>query len=629
MSALSNGFPDRSMLQEIKRRDWEAAQRAYFTGDSSLAKMFAEFVRGIGIYDDFTLHAIRSQLNVAAADSGLLEEAGSVVDSCGRLKTEYLELVCGEFRGCYDPSAPAGAIQNDVLLAESLNDQRDLVLPPGINMVAKVPVRPEVFAHSTTGFELFLHPFCYQLSWRHEHWFCRSASNRSLSRPALEIQTQNAEVIDILGDVVIVQDRFPGSNFSHFLFDWVTRIGLICESGLVDPRNCCFAMGGMPGPFERKILELVADEFDLSHKQFLFPSRGIVLRSTGRAFWFSDQVTQYLHPAQIAHPKSISILRRIAARIAPRSAGRFSRIYLSRIDAGRRRVTNEAEIIDALGNLGYEPIVLSDFAVEQQLALVAGAEQIIAPHGMGLTHVGLHPGTPSLIELHNPVKGTDCYALMAKSMGCPYAYVEGEPNEGHLDDFAVPLEALMSTVERLVTVDRRVSPSPPPGRILHDQTSARSTESRRTSKSGEPMNCPEAPFGWTSRVLLHVRADSVTVPDSNVGVWTDIPVEPGRFYTGSCLIWIPLQFRGTKVELNVGEWPGQWRSTADLALRDQWQVVAAGKTAPPGVELCNLVLRVDAPTDDFVFSTNWSIRIGVGTPVESLQRWMPVDARNA
>jgi Glycosyltransferase 61 len=611
-------LPSSIALGALKRRDWEAAQFAYFSGQSDLPSMLQHYVQGVGVFDDFTLHLIRGKLDKLATEQGLIAEGGSVLDWAKRLKEEFAAANSIDLQHCYFEIVPPGLIQSETLLPETQNALCDLVLPPAVNMLAKRPTRPAVKAYWTKGYELFVHPFCYQVFSREENWFCPSASNRALSRVALLKRVQNAQSIETSRDIVIVQDRFPGANFSHFLFDWVTRIGLICKSRIVDYKNCMFAMGGMPGRFEQLVLGALASELGISESQFFFPSEGTLFTGDFRVTWFSDQVESYLHPAQMAHPSSVSLLRRIAARLnTEKSGGRpeavgFPLVYISRFDAGRRRVSNELELSASLRALGFESVVLGDLSVERQLALVSGAKHVVAPHGMGLTHISLHPGAPTLIELHNPFHGTDAYALLARAMGFSYQCVVGCPTQNGFDDFQIAVDAVVDAISKNFALSEPVKTLAvnkiPSGSSAPIESSRLQGATDLTSEATPPTS----PSNFDSPVIRHVRGDPGIVTDSNVGAWIDIEVDANRLYTASCWVWIPQAFRGTAVELHIGEWPKQYRRTADLHLRERWQQITATKTTPEGMDRCNVVLRVKCPKGDYVYSSGWRLESGFG-----------------
>src|SRR5262249_28660967 len=153
----------------------------------------------------------------------------------------------------------------------------------------------------------------------------------------------SAPVLPILDDVVIIQDRFPAENFAHFLFDWITRIGLFLDFGLEGARQCLFVMGGILDEFRSLLLEAITNIYGIRPEQLFFPEDALRLKTSGTTYWFSDQVETYMHPAQMAHPKSVEIIRKVAKAISIED-GPFERIYISRGDTGRRRVSNENEI---------------------------------------------------------------------------------------------------------------------------------------------------------------------------------------------------------------------------------------------------------------------------------------------
>jgi hypothetical protein len=203
---------------------------------------------------------------------------------------------------------------------------------------------------------------------------------------------------------------------------------------------------------------------------------------------------------------------------------------------------------------------------------------------------------------------------MAKAMGFPYLFVVGQPSGGNFDDFAVPLEELLSTIARL-DLTAKGGPSTRPGRPLVVSAQPRSTGLQSTPEYEVPTTCaPESPFKPPSAVLCHVRGDPEIARDSNVGAWTNISIDEGRSYTASCWIWIPQNFRGISIELNIGEWPKQRRRAANLNLREQWQQLTASVTCPSSAKFCNVVLRLGSSKGEYFFSTNWQIEVGIGPP---------------
>ncbi|MGB3556543.1 MAG: glycosyltransferase family 61 protein [Jannaschia sp.] len=98
-------------------------------------------------------------------------------------------------------------------------------------------------------------------------------------------------------------------------------------------------------------------------------------------------------------PRSIERLRQVVLSAAQgTNAEGTRRLYISRGDAAKRRLLNEAELLPILENEGFEILTLECMPVAQQLALFREALVIVAPHGAGLTNM-IWSDRPTIIEL--------------------------------------------------------------------------------------------------------------------------------------------------------------------------------------------------------------------------------------
>lgn len=102
------------------------------------------------------------------------------------------------------------------------------------------------------------------------------------------------------------------------------------------------------------------------------------------------------------------------------------RIYVSRADADKRRVTNEEAVMDCLESYGFERIVPSTLSVAETIGYFAQAELIVGPHGAGLTDL-IFSGDAAVIELARGAPNTRVYWLLSKQVDNWYAYLEAEP----------------------------------------------------------------------------------------------------------------------------------------------------------------------------------------------------------
>lgn len=75
------------------------------------------------------------------------------------------------------------------------------------------------------------------------------------------------------------------------------------------------------------------------------------------------------------------------------------RLYLSRGDAWRRRIRNEAGLVKLLTQHRFEVVSLAGWSMTQQAQLFAQAEAVVAPHGAGLTNLIFAPPSCEVVEL--------------------------------------------------------------------------------------------------------------------------------------------------------------------------------------------------------------------------------------
>lgn len=79
--------------------------------------------------------------------------------------------------------------------------------------------------------------------------------------------------------------------------------------------------------------------------------------------------------------------RLLKPEFEPSEGERRRRLYLSRRDAGWRRVVNEPELEPVLKRFGFEAVVMSGLSVREQIRLFRSAEIVVSPHGAGLTNL--------------------------------------------------------------------------------------------------------------------------------------------------------------------------------------------------------------------------------------------------
>lgn len=163
-------------------------------------------------------------------------------------------------------------------------------------------------------------------------------------------------------------------NFFHWFAEWLPALAWLPEDR--DPPIALLEPPRAPG--------FVQESLDLAF------ARPPPRMTVGDAV-FVERL--YMVPAGAPWLTRLGAYRPLLARIeaaADAEAARHpgpSRIYLSRRGATARPMANEAEVEAALAARGYETVRLEAMPLLRQVALLRGAEAVVAPHGAGLAHL--------------------------------------------------------------------------------------------------------------------------------------------------------------------------------------------------------------------------------------------------
>ncbi len=153
----------------------------------------------------------------------------------------------------------------------------------------------------------------------------------------------------------------------------------------------------------------------------------------------------------LPHPCLVPFFARM--RGDPESGNLPRRIYIDRRAADRRPgahrcLRNEDAVVAALAQFGFVAIRLEGMPLAAQIALFAGAEAIVAPHGAGLANlVFARPGTV-VVELHMDSWVNWCFRHLAAVLALRYDAVVGRAESGPGTRFwSVPLLHLTAAVD--------------------------------------------------------------------------------------------------------------------------------------------------------------------------------------
>lgn len=254
-----------------------------------------------------------------------------------------------------------------------------------------------------------------------------------VERPARALDLGETEAILLGGS----------GNYFHWMLDYLPRFEVL-------ERHPAFA--GWPllvnetlSPFQRQCLEHLA----ISENRLIrLPAPAAVHCRRVAVPMIASLGTEF-------HPASLRWLRET---FAPRGGdGKAARrLYLSRRDAGIRRVVDEAEVEGALLGLGFEILVPGTLGVREQAAAFADASTIVGPHGAGLANVVFAPPGTNVIELVVGQRQTPhYYASLAAACGHRFHRLACHPSPSpvqkttlHEQDFdmRVPVAKLMAAI---------------------------------------------------------------------------------------------------------------------------------------------------------------------------------------
>ncbi len=164
------------------------------------------------------------------------------------------------------------------------------------------------------------------------------------------------------------------------------------------------------------------------------------------------------HTAPSGHynPDIINGLRAllIGGASAPRDAT-DALIYVSRAQAGKRRIANETDVVETLGGLGFRTVRTEGLPFAEQVRLFSGARHLVANHGAGLTNMLFMPPDGRVLELrHANDPASNCYFTLSSALGLTYFYQSCAPakddEDPHTADLVVDTQRLRANVAAML-----------------------------------------------------------------------------------------------------------------------------------------------------------------------------------
>ncbi|HUI72425.1 MAG TPA: glycosyltransferase family 61 protein, partial [Spirochaetia bacterium] len=104
------------------------------------------------------------------------------------------------------------------------------------------------------------------------------------------------------------------------------------------------------------------------------------------------------------------------------------RVFISRSEAPKRRIVNEAELMPVLNRHGVSSLVAERLSLAEQVRLIGRASVLVGSHGAGLSHMlWMKPGS-CVVELRRSGdRWNNCYFSLASALDLKYFYLKCDP----------------------------------------------------------------------------------------------------------------------------------------------------------------------------------------------------------
>lgn len=243
----------------------------------------------------------------------------------------------------------------------------------------------------------------------------------SSGSPAVIATSQRLPPATVLkGITAFLSIRGGSANYFHWMIDFLPRIHLLRQSGVKFEEIDQFVIPRYRTAYHRQTLEILgipAAKIIESHHYPHIHCDHLIAPSIHRT---DALVTIPQWSCEFLRQSFLDSITNLNHRQYPK------RIYISRGNAKVRKIINEAELIEFLSSRGFQTIQLENLEFRQQVAVMAAAKIVIAPHGAGLTNlVFCHPGT-QVIEIFAPEAVPVYFWMISHLIGLDYSYLLGE-----------------------------------------------------------------------------------------------------------------------------------------------------------------------------------------------------------
>lgn len=234
-------------------------------------------------------------------------------------------------------------------------------------------------------------------------------------------------------------------NYYHWTFQCLAPVLIALDRGIGQDRR--FVVPPLE-PVYRAGLDLAgvdpARVYEIQPDELAVTGSGITSNLIGGAFAF------------VPHPAIVEVFAALAGRIA-RSRFTGRKIFISRADAVKRAMVNEAALAEALAARGFEKVLLEGMTLADQIGLFRDAAVIVAQHGAALTNLlYAAPGAdgPAIVELHQENYLQQAFLKLCQVKRLRYVavvnpMVDPGPDGRHESTWQADIPLVLQAIERL------------------------------------------------------------------------------------------------------------------------------------------------------------------------------------
>ena len=250
--------------------------------------------------------------------------------------------------------------------------------------------------------------------------------------------------------ITLVAGNAGWRNYSHWLFQCLSPLLLASQVGLGEAHALVPPLGAV----QRELLAFAgwnSDRYtELPAGTGALPERGVYSNLTGGDFPF------------LPHPAIIEPYEALAARV-PRSVFAGQHVFLSRADARKRIMVNEAELATRLEQEGYAIVSPGALSGLEQIALFRDAALVVGQHGAAFTNLLFAPrgdDGPVVVELHQENYPASAFAKLCQAKRLRYTaifsgMIDPGPDGRHDSTWEADIPLILETLAKLAPAHRR------------------------------------------------------------------------------------------------------------------------------------------------------------------------------